>query len=103
MVSPTQNADRQQGWANYLANSSPFSSNVDDSFLVGHTVDDNDDDGVGGDTINTNQPNQPIDFIVSSSSRPFHLNQFSIEWPTESEFSWSQIQVNMNEKYNRFH
>lgn len=94
-VSPTQNAERQQGWATYLANSSPFSSSVSDSFLVGHNVDDDDDDAI---------TNQPIDFTnalqgfaVSSSSRPFHLNQFGIEcqtWPTESEFSWSQIQVN---------
>lgn len=94
-VSPTQNTDRQQGWATYLANSSPFSSSVSDSFLVDHTVDVDDDD-----TIDTNHPiefNALNGFAVSSSSRPFHLNQFGIEchtWPTESEFSWSQLQVN---------
>lgn len=93
-ASPTQNADRQQGWATYLANSSPFSSSVSDSFLVGHTIDDDDDSA-----INTNNPiefNALNGFGVSSSSRPFHLNQFGIEcqtWPTEPEFSWSQIQV----------
>lgn len=34
-------------------------------------------------------------FAISSSSRPFHLNQFCNEchtWPTDSEFSWSAIQ-----------
>lgn len=101
-ASPTQNTDRQQqqGWATYLANSSPFSSSVsdNDSFLIGHTVDDDDGDD---DAIHaTNAPvnfNALNGFAVSSSSRPFHLNQFGIEchtWPNESEFSWSQHQVN---------
>lgn len=93
-VSPTQNIDRQQGWANYLANSSPFSSGVSDSFLVGNTINDDDDDA-----ISISQPiefNALNGFAVSSSSRPFHLNQFGIEWPVESEFSWSQIQVNIH-------
>lgn len=98
-ASPTQNADRQQGWATYLANSSPFSSGVDDTFLVGQTVDDDDEEVAI-------QANQPVDFnalngfAVSSSSRPFHLNQFGIEWPTETEFSWSQHQVNKIQCHN---
>lgn len=35
-------------------------------------------------------------FSVSSSTRPFHGSQFNAQchtWPTDSNFSWSQIQV----------
>lgn len=35
-------------------------------------------------------------FNVSSSTRPFHGSQFNAQchtWPTDSNFSWSQIQV----------
>lgn len=104
-TSPTQNTDRPQGWATYLANSSPFSSSVSDSFLVGHTVDDDGDD----DAIRIDHPidfNALNGFAVSSSSRPFHLNQFGIEcqtWPIESEFSWSQHQVNKFNTHNAEH
>lgn len=41
--------------------------------------------------------NDTIDgFTISSSSRPFHGSQFHAQcntWPTDSDFSWSQVQV----------
>lgn len=50
-----------------------------------------------GDDANESFFNALDGFAVSSSSRPFHLSQFSVEsqtWPADSEFSWSQLQVN---------
>lgn len=85
-LSPTQN-DRQ-GWANYLVQSSPFSSGASDSYLVDQCDESNSANPIDFDALNG--------FSISSSSRPFHLNQFGNDchtWPTESEFSWSQIQV----------
>lgn len=76
-------------WTSYLANSSPLSTSVSDSYLNNdstdyygkkHSIDFNALDG----------------FTVSSSSRPFHLSQYSSDchtWPTDSDFSWSQLQV----------
>lgn len=35
-------------------------------------------------------------FSISSSTRPFHSSQFNAQchtWPTDSDFSWSQVQV----------
>lgn len=89
-LSPTQN-DRL-GWANYLVNSSPFSSSASDSYLANQCFDPNDFNALNG-------------FAISSSSRPFHLNQFGSEchtWPTESEFSWSKIQVSFISKSHSF-
>lgn len=88
-LSPTQN-DRQ-GWANYLVNSSPFSSSASDSYLANPCDDPTSDHPIDFNALNG--------FAISSSSRPFHLNQFGPEchtWPTESEFSWSQIQVSLS-------
>lgn len=43
------------------------------------------------------QYTQDIDgFTISSSTRPFHGSQFHAQcntWPTDSDFSWSQIEV----------
>lgn len=38
-------------------------------------------------------------FAISSSTRPFHSSQFNAQchtWPTDSDFSWSQVQVDLN-------
>lgn len=93
-VSPTSN-DKQMWSLSYLASSSPFSSSTSDSYLYNqnhdtankHNIDFNALDG----------------FTVSSSSRPFHISQYNTEchtWPTDSEFSWSQIQVRDSFKRN---
>ncbi|XP_055311913.1 uncharacterized protein LOC129574238 isoform X2 [Sitodiplosis mosellana] len=78
-----------QGWATYLANSSPFSSTMNGAYP---------DDDSNGSQIEVF--NALDGFAVSSSFRPFHLSQFNAEchtWPTDSEFSWSQLQ---NDKGN---
>lgn len=89
VLSPTTNENKI--WTSYLANSSPFSTSVSDSYLNNdssdyygkkHSIDFNALDG----------------FTVSSSSRPFHLSQYSSDchtWPTDSDFSWSQLQVHI--------
>lgn len=84
-LSPT--VAEPQAWAQYLANSSPFSSTMNGSHLMDENADSN------GEQLNFNALDG---FAVSSSSRPFHLSQFPTEchtWPTDPEFSWSQIQV----------
>lgn len=87
-LSPTVNETKI--WATYLANSSPFSSSVSDSYL-------NNDSGdyYGGSKQNVDF-NALDGFTVSSSSRPFHISQYGNEchtWPTDADFSWTQLQV----------
>lgn len=65
-----------QMWRNFLPNS-PFSSMID-----------SDESNVDFDDLEG--------FNISSSTRPFHGSQFNAQchtWPTDSDFSWSQIQV----------
>lgn len=86
-LSPTM-PDRQ-GWATYLANSSPFSSTMTDTL-------DHSDVVVESPAVDFNALDG---FNVSSSSRPFVLTKFSTErhtWPTDSDFSWSQTQVGLS-------
>lgn len=87
-----------QGWATYLANSSPFSSTMECTYDDTNTADNSTEgqievfNGLNG-------------FAVSSSFRPFHLRQFNSEchtWPTDSEFSWSQLQVSFTLNYHFF-
>lgn len=80
-----------QSWSTYLANSSPYSSSVSDSYV-------NSSDSNGASYVDFNALDG---FAVSSSSRPFHGSQFNAEchtWPTDSEFSWSQMQVGLSLK-----
>lgn len=84
-LSPTY-SEPQTTWSQYLSNSSPYSSSTSDSYMA-----DNDSNGASYVDFNA------LDgFAVSSSSRPFHGSQFNADchtWPTDSEFSWSQVQV----------
>lgn len=85
-LSPTY-SEPQTTWSQYLSNSSPYSSSTSESYMA-----DNDSNGASYVDFNA------LDgFAVSSSSRPFHSSQFNADchtWPTDSEFSWSQVQVN---------
>lgn len=84
-----------QGWASYLANSSPFSSTMECTYVNSNTADNSTESQI--EVFNA------LDgFAVSSSFRPFHLRQFNTEchtWPTDSEFSWSQLQVSFSSYY----
>lgn len=56
-------------------------------------------DGTNGDEENPSEFNSLDGFSISSSARPFHSSQFNAyaqchTWPNDSDFSWSQIQVN---------
>lgn len=94
-LSPT--VSEPQRWATYLANSSPFSSTMNGAYAT-DAVDESNDSQI--EVFNA------LDgFAVSSSSRPFHLSQFSAEcqtWPTDSEFSWSQLQVSFSLSFSFF-
>lgn len=79
-----------QMWSTYLANSSPYSSagNSEEDGAIGNFTDDHQMEFNGLDG-----------FAISSSTRPFHGSQFNAEchtWPTDSEFSWSQLEVISN-------
>lgn len=55
---------------------------------INNLIDTPDEFNSGSDTIDG--------FTISSSSRPFHGSQFHAQcntWPTDSDFSWSQVQV----------
>lgn len=96
-LSPTMS--EPQGWATYLANSSPFSSTMNGSY-IDNTCEESKESQI--EVFNA------LDgFSISSSSRPFNLRQFGTEchtWPTDSEFSWSQLQVSFHFKFlNVFH
>ncbi|XP_031622155.1 putative uncharacterized protein DDB_G0282133 isoform X2 [Contarinia nasturtii] len=92
--SPTMS--EPSGWATYLSSSSPFSSSMNGTYE--NKSDDQTNDG----KIDFNALDG---FAVSSSSRPFHLTSTECHtWPTDSEFSWSQMQsdkehANMNVNY----
>lgn len=64
---------------------------------INNLIDTPDELNSGSDTIDG--------FTVSSSSRPFHGSQFHAQcntWPTDSDFSWSQVQVNSSSSYFDF-
>lgn len=51
------------------------------------------------DEENPSEFNSLDGFSISSSTRPFHSSQFNVyaqchTWPNDSDFSWSQVQVN---------
>lgn len=56
-------------------------------------------DNLRFDTITSEGDVNNLDgFTVSSSARPFHGTQFNVQchtWPTDTEFSWSQVQVSL--------
>lgn len=84
----TTTMSEPQGWATYLANSSPFSSTMNGAYV------NNAGDGSSDSQIEVF--NALDGFAISSSSRPFHLSQFNTDcqtWPNDAEFSWSQLQV----------